>query len=150
MKKIMLLTFVSAILATSVFANDGQGQPAGKLLQHVKASDVKKAFTNVNFYGSNALNSTVYITAYNTSTFQSYPLTIYSTYPSVNTNFISIPTGNYTVTVSLSESAGIYINGDVNGTYDDWTCDTYYDTFYDVLINDQYAQVVDVTYSCHI
>ena len=139
MKKFMLFVLGSAILATSAIANDAKTQPASKPGEIVKAATIKKFFTNVNFYGSNGIASTLNISAYNTSTGISYPLTVYSNFPSNNSDYISIPTGNYNITVWMNETASIYINS-VGSTYS-----SYY-TFYDVAVTTQFALVVDVQY----
>ena len=136
MKKFLLFMLGSAFLATSAIANNSLVKPE----QPVKLSGITKMFTTSNLYGINGLSSgTLYITATNQSTSQSYYLTVYSTYPSSNSDWVVVPNGTYDISVSTSQYATYYLSDDDNVDGGSG----YYHMFNNITINYGYSTVIE-------
>ena len=122
-----------AILAASAVAHVAPTKPALTALS--KAGNKKiVAFLDATLWGLSQLNNDAYVQAYNTSTGQTYYMTI----PSKNSTSITLPPGNYNISVSLGSSfANIYVGSAsaINKNY--WT-------FYGVTLTSSPSTVVSV------
>jgi len=139
MKKFMLLTFVSAILAISAFAHDAKTQPASTPEQTLKAAGVKRILTDGTLWGTNSLSVDAFVHARNTSTSQDY----YMTVSALNSNHITLPLGTYDIFLSTwSTYAHWYVSDD-----DDSDSGNGYNyTFYSVTITNVASTVISVSY----
>ena len=139
----MLLMLGCTFIITSAFASDGQTQPGAKSGKIVNISAIKKVFTDGTLIGSNGLASTIYIAATNTSTSQTYYLTVYSAFPSNSSDHTFIPEGTYNISITASEYAGHILCSDD----DDYVPTSgYYYLFTGITVNSSYDTVIDVQY----
>jgi len=119
----------SAILATSAVTQEAQTKPA-----------IEAVLTNATLWGSNTIHSDAYVQAYNTSTGQTYYMTIYSN----NSTSISLPAGNYNISISTgSDFCNMYVSN-LNNYH---VNNKYYYTFNNINITSSPSTVVSVTYN---
>lgn len=131
MKKLLLLLLGSAILATS--AQQAQIKPAAKPAQ-------TDAFFNATLWGSNSISGDAYVQAYNTSTGQTYYMTIYSN----NSTSISLPPGTYNISVN---TGSVFCNMYVSNLSNYSAYNKYYHTFNGINVTTSPSTVVSVTYN---
>lgn len=134
----------SAILATLAVAQEAQTKPAAKPEQTALSKEYSKkidaVLVNATLWGSNTINGDAYVQAYNTSTGQTYYMTIYRN----NSTSISLPAGNYNISVN---TGSIYCNMYVSNLNNYVAYNKYYWTFYNIDITSSPSTVVSVTYS---
>jgi hypothetical protein len=131
MKKLLLLLLGSAILATS--AQQAPTKSAAKPAQ-------TNAVFNATLWGSNSITGDAYVQAYNTSTGQTYYMTIYSN----NSTSISVPPGNYNISVN---TGSIFCNMYVSNLSSYAAYNKYYYTFNGINVTTSPSTVVSVTYN---
>ncbi|WP_090627638.1 hypothetical protein [Parapedobacter indicus] len=143
MKKLMLLMLGSAMLAISAVAKEKQTQTAVKPEQTELSNEPSKESDAVladgTLWGISDLNKSVSIQAHNTSTNQTYYLSI----PPNGSTSISLPTGTYDIFVdTFSEFVNFSISDDDDS---ESVNDVIYHTFYNITINFSYATVLAVS-----
>lgn len=141
MKKLMLLVIGSALFATSAVAEGAKTQKTAEATQTELGTpdnhEMRAVLANGTLWGITNLSNGIGIQAYNTSTHQTYYLTVHAN----DAKSISLPFGTYDIFVNTNSVLGNIYLSDYDDSYS--VTNVYSHTFYNITINSSSSTVID-------